>query len=152
MFRTIATSRVFGRRQIGAANPGYSFPARNHRRLDGAIHADRAREALVCRWRRSPATGNLECVWANEPIAAMPFKEDAPAAAFVALPRRLSAVKPSQVQTKMGIRAALHRIAEWLSPWLSGIRAKSPSPLDFHPGAAAPIGWRSNTQGRGLVR
>jgi hypothetical protein len=136
MFTTFATSRVFDRRQVGAANPVYSFSARNYQRLDDAIHADRAREALVCRWRRSPATGKLECVWANEPIAAAPF---APAAAFVALPRRLSAVKPSQVQTKMGIRAALHCIAEWLSPWLSGIRAKSPSPLDFHPGAPAPI-------------
>jgi hypothetical protein len=139
MFTTFATSRVFDCRQIGAANPVYSFPAPNYQRLDDAIHADRAREALVCRWRRSPTTGKLECVWANEPIAEAPFKEDAPAAALAALPRRLSAVKSSQVQTKMGIRAALHRIAERLSPWLSGVRAKSPSPLDFHPGAAAPI-------------
>jgi hypothetical protein len=120
MFTTLATSRVFDRRQIGAANPVYPFPIRNHQRPEGAIDAPRAREVLVCRWRQSSVTGKLESAWGTERITAPPIP--APGS-IAALARPPSAVAPGQVHSKKGLCVRLDRVAEWLRPWLGGIRA-----------------------------
>jgi len=49
------------------ANPAYALRGR---RSQGAVHVRRTKEALVCRWRHSPVTGQLECVWGIERTAA----------------------------------------------------------------------------------
>ena len=60
------------------ANPAYALRGRNHRRSQGVVHVRRTKEALVCRWRQSPVTGRLECVWGIERIAAPPIENPTP--------------------------------------------------------------------------
>ena len=60
---------------VVTANPAYALRGRNHRRSQGAVHVRRTKEALVCRWRQSPVTRQLECVWGIERIAAPPIEK-----------------------------------------------------------------------------
>ena len=76
MLTAHATSGVVNREQIGTAKPVYALRGPNHQRPDGAIRVRRTEEALVCRWRQSSATGELECVWRIERIAATPKEKD----------------------------------------------------------------------------
>ena len=64
MLTTLATSPGVGRSQLGAGNLRYAFCDRNHHRPEGATP-----EALICHWRQSSVTGQLECVWGSERIA-----------------------------------------------------------------------------------
>lgn len=70
MFTILATSRVSERWQVTAANPAYPLPNQKSRRPARAPLGGSVSEALVCRWRPSPATGKPECSWAVERITA----------------------------------------------------------------------------------
>ena len=61
----------------GAVDPVDACRDQNHQPPEGAIHARRHAEALVCRWQLSPMTGKLECVWKSKRIAAASIENDA---------------------------------------------------------------------------
>jgi len=58
------------------ANLSYAPRGRNHRPSQGAVYAGRTEQALVCRWRQSSITGQLECAWGIERIVATLIEED----------------------------------------------------------------------------
>jgi hypothetical protein len=145
MFTTLATYRVSGRRQIGAANRVYPFANRNCQGPDGAIHAGRAGKVLVCRWQQSSVTGKLESVWGTERVAAASSEEDAEQA-IVPLRRPVPVAKPGQLRTR-----GAARIAEWVPHWLRGVHADSPSLFDFDRGARVSVRQRHLVIAGGLV-
>jgi hypothetical protein len=142
MFTTLATSRVSGRRQIGASNSVYPFPNRNYQGPDGATDAGRPGTGLVCRWQQSSATGKLECVWGIGRTATASSREDAAPVPIAPLCRPPTVARPSQVRNETRVGAALRRIAEWLPHRLRGVHAKSPSLFDFDRGVRAPVRQR----------
>jgi hypothetical protein len=104
MFTTFATSRVFGRRQIGAASRVYPFLNRNCH-PGGGIHADRAEKVLVCRWQQSSETGKLECVWGTERIAVACLEGDAAPVPIMPLRGPVSVARPSLDRNETRVRA-----------------------------------------------
>jgi hypothetical protein len=54
----------------------FAIPGRNHLPRDRVINVRPTGEVLVCRWRQSSVTGQLECVWESEHIVAAPVEQD----------------------------------------------------------------------------
>jgi len=64
MFTKLAQSRLFGFGLALQTRPTVSYGADGHPQRRFIANSHRARRpALVCRWRKAPSTGALECVW-----------------------------------------------------------------------------------------
>ena len=102
----------------------YDRRGRNHRQSRGAVHVRRTRDVLVCRWRQSSVTGQLECVWGTERTAATPIEKNPTPVSddFNRHHRRVEMRKLSQ--PRAGYRGAIIRVllaVGWLASRLGGL-------------------------------
>jgi hypothetical protein len=73
MFAKLARCHGLGHRHAAPSKAAYCNDNHPVRRLASVSRAPR--QALVCRWRRVPATGRLECFWQVAPVDAAAGEE-----------------------------------------------------------------------------